>query len=241
MLGLAILGRQNYLVIFPCLALLVNWKLFMPSFQRLILVGLVAALICGPVFLIWGGLVPPKSVPFGESISPWHFILSAGYLGIVVFIVEPSIYAPVFGNRWMAIGATVVSLAIAGSMAIPVVPASTILSFLDKTTTWAIGWGFAWLIAFLAVAFLFAMGQRLYLQRGDRFMRFAGFTVILGAISNSNLAIFSSRYVFVFVPFLLINIAPSVKVTWHLPVRLAVSSSIGLLSLASYFRHISSM
>jgi hypothetical protein len=238
MLGLAVLGRQNYLVIFPCLAVLVNWKLLRSSLGRLISVGLVAALICGPVFLVWGGLVPPKVAFYGlgEKITPWLFVLSLGYLGIVAFIIEPCIYAPIFNNWRKVIGATAVSLAIATSMARPIVPASTALSFLGETATWAIGWSFAWLIACLATAFLCAMGQRLYTQRSDRFMLFSGLVVIFGALSNANVILFSSRYVFVFLPFLLINLASSMKITWHLPVRLMTGSSIGLLSLASYFR-----
>jgi hypothetical protein len=76
--------------------------------------------------------------------------------------------------------------------------------------------------------------NRLYRQRLERVMLFAGSVVILCAVSSIDLAQFSSRYIFVSLPFLLINLGPSVKLSWHLSARLAFGSTIGLASLLSY-------
>jgi hypothetical protein len=92
------------------------------------------------------------------------------------------------------------------------------------------------LIASLATAFVAIMAQRLYRQRHDRVTLFASSVAILCAVSNIDLAQFSSRYIFVALPFLLISLGPSVKLSWHLPARLALGSTIGLVSLASYLR-----
>jgi hypothetical protein len=127
-LGFAILGRQNYLVILPCLILLVEWKSFGSSIGRLFLLGLCAVLVCGPVFLIWGDLVPPNTAVVAHAIRPWHFILSAGYLGLISLIIEPSVYAPVLRRPYERGAVFAVSLATAVILGTPIVPAKTALA-----------------------------------------------------------------------------------------------------------------
>ncbi|HEY2754411.1 MAG TPA: hypothetical protein VGJ01_01560 [Pseudolabrys sp.] len=59
---------------------------------------------------------------------------------------------------------------------------------------------------------------------------------MLGIISNAKITHqFSSRYVFVFLPFLLLAAAPAVRSTWHQPVRLAIGAGISLGALVSYY------
>ena len=233
-LGAAILGRQNYLVMLPALVLLIDWGRFRESFGRLFVVGAVAVLICGPVFLIWGRLVPPGSAFFGAAIHPWHFILSAGYLGLISLIIEPKVFCPLIGPRTLT-AIALVSLAGAAAFVAPQVPARTALLFLGPTLLQIVGWTFSCVVAFLATAFLTMMFVRLYRVRDDRLMLFAGSVVLLCAMSNINLYKFSSRYCFVALPFLLVFLTPGLRASWDMPVRLAVGGLLELASLYTYF------
>ena len=230
-LGIAILGRQNYLVILPCLIVLSDGT--RRSIEALAISAVIAALMSGAVFWVWGGLVPPMTAFSGRGIHPWHFVLSAGYLGIVATLIAPAIYAPVCADRKRLGGLIVAALAITAIMGEPVAPGRTIAAGINSQ---AIDWLSAVALSLSAVAFLSAMAFRLRTFWDDRFGRFAGLVTIAGAISNANIHQFSSRYIFVLLPFVLINLARSVTVSWHLPLRLAAGSLAGLASLASYFR-----
>ncbi|MBI1205364.1 MAG: hypothetical protein GC182_22910 [Rhodopseudomonas sp.] len=229
-LGIAILGRQNYLVILPCLIVLSDGT--RPSIHALALGAVVAALMSGAVFGIWGGLVPPMTAFSGRAIHPWHFVLSAGYLGIVAALIAPAIYTPVHARRWLVGSLIIAALAITAIIGEPVTPARAVVAGIYSATA---GWLCAAGLSLSAVAFLAAMALRLRTYWDDRFGRFAGLVTLAGALSNANIHQFSSRYIFVFLPFMLINLARSVTVNWHLPIRLAAGSLAGLASLASYF------
>lgn len=229
-LGIAILGRQNYLVILPCLIVLCDGT--RRSMTTLAIGAGIAALMSGAVFCLWGGLVPPMTAFSGRGIHPWHFVLSAGYLGIIAALIAPAIYAPVFTDLKLLGGLIVATLAITAIMGEPVAPGRAIAAGINSQ---AIDWLYAVALSLSAVAFLTAMALRLRAFWNDRFGRFAGLVTIAGALSNANIHQFSSRYIFVFLPFVLINLARSVTVSWHLPLRLAAGSLAGLASLASYF------
>lgn len=231
-LAVAILGRQNYLVILPCLIALIDRTTPRRSIYQLAITGLIATLICGLVFVVWGGLVPPMTAFSGRGLHPWHFVLSAGYLGILAALIAPVIYAPLRGPRWRAGLLVVVALAIAATLGEPLAPVRSLAAVIN---TQILDWVCAVGVSLSAVAFVYTMALRLYELRDDRFARFAGLVTLAGALSNANIHQFSSRYIFVFLPFLLINLARSVTVTWHLPLRLAAGSLAGLASLASYF------
>lgn len=71
-IAVAVLGRQNYLVMLPALTLAFGWP---PAWRRhdwlrIAVIGAVVALIAGPVFIVWGGLIPPKSAWSGDGFSP---------------------------------------------------------------------------------------------------------------------------------------------------------------------------
>ena len=167
-------------------------------------------------------------------IKPWHFILSLGYLGLIALIIEPRVYARLATIR-VSIGIVLVSIAVVSGLGAPLVPARTVLSFLGPTAIAIIGWGFASLLTVLALAFIAMMISQLHRSRANRILLFAGSAVILLAITNADLALFSSRYIFIALPFLLIFLAAEIRLSWDLPVRLAAGSGIGLASLASYF------
>jgi hypothetical protein len=232
-LGLAILGRQNYLVILPCLVALLDRAAPWRSLYPLAITGLAAMLIAGPVFLVWGDLVPPLTAFSDRAIHPWYFVLSAGYLGVMAVLIVPEIYAPVWRRRMLTGLLIVAALAITATFGEPVAPGGSITA---TVTSPAIGWFCAFAFSVGALIFLAAMAMRLWNMRDDRFARFAGLVTVAGALSNAAIHQFSSRYIFVFLPFLLIHLARGVTVTWHLPVRILAGGSLGLYSLAAYFR-----
>jgi hypothetical protein len=64
---------------------------------------------------------------------------------------------------------------------------------------------------------------------------FCGSSALIGLASNVKITHqFSSRYVFVFLPLLLLSLAGSVRLTWHFPIRVVAGAFISLLSLSSY-------
>jgi hypothetical protein len=80
------------------------------------------------------------------------------------------------------------------------------------------------------------MGLYLWSNRADRMLVFFGLAALAGFASNVKITFqFSSRYDFVFLPLLLLSVSPAMRLTWHLPIRLAVGAAAGLLSLFSYF------
>jgi hypothetical protein len=109
--GIAVLGRQNYLVLLPFLATLV-----IADRRNRTANILSAATFCGitlatvaPVFLVWGGLVPPRSASLGEGLSSWNAVLSFGYCGLIGFLVAPEIART---DRLTLVLATIAAIAV---------------------------------------------------------------------------------------------------------------------------------
>jgi hypothetical protein len=119
----------------------------------------------------------------------------------------------------------------------PMVPLRSVITRIGGTTIaeW-VGNGVALLLALVATSFFLAMGHHLWRYRNDRMVRFAGLAAVLGILSNMKITWqFSSRYMLVFAPLLIVALAPAMRATWHLPVRLVVGAAISLVSLASYY------
>ena len=77
MMAAAVLGRQNYIVILPCLLLAVRWRSGAPNRRdtvRMALIGAVVLLVAGPVFLLWGGFIPPHDATGWRPAVPGHSI-----------------------------------------------------------------------------------------------------------------------------------------------------------------------
>jgi 4-amino-4-deoxy-L-arabinose transferase-like glycosyltransferase len=234
-LGMAILGRQNYLVLLPALALLWDWP---PSSSRLLttfLAGAFAAILFVPVFIVWGGLVPPASAEVKAHVLPFHTVLSLGYFGVIALLIAPDLYRSLTRNRydlWLVAGLTLAAVALAGE---PLTPMHSLAARLGAEALLPLRWPASAAIAAIAFAFLLSLLRHAYEHWNDRLIRFGTAAVLLGALSNIQIYQFSSRYIFVFLPFLLLAIAARIRLSWHLPLRLALGSLIGTLSLMTYF------
>lgn len=93
-LAAAILGRQNYLVVLPCLGLAISWCDGAPDRDRTWRVAIIAAVAVAtvtPVFAVWGGLVPPRTAWSTSGLAPGNIIRGAGYAGVIVLLLAPAI------------------------------------------------------------------------------------------------------------------------------------------------------
>lgn len=93
-LGLAIIGRTQYLLILPLSFFFLFF--FQPrNSENLfsIIYVVVASLICIPVFWVWQGLVPPQvKYTDEEGFNLWHGIIGLSYLYMVFVFVSPKLF-----------------------------------------------------------------------------------------------------------------------------------------------------
>lgn len=230
------LGRQNYLIVLPCLLLFLDWPPATRRLSALAITALIAIVLVAPVFLLWGGLLPPRAVSaLGAYFQPFYVVLSFGYLGVIAAMIAPYFFAPVAKQnyRWWVASLALITVAVCGE---PRIPMHTVLSVAAPAVLSIFGWIFTFAASIAAIAFIIAMSVHVWAYRDNHLIRFCGAVIFLGALSNIEIHQFSSRYIFIFLPFLLLMLAGKVRLSWHLPMRLTAGALVGLLSLASYFR-----
>lgn len=234
-LGTAVLGRQNYLMVLPCLLTLPTWTgdAWPRDVMRIGVLCAVAIAVVVPVFLIWGGLVPPKTAFVGEGVALWNGVLAMGYAGIVGFLIAPEIITT---RVWHVLAAAVIALVIWALIGVSTMPMYTAVgAILGEGGDAAFGALFGSVISFVATYFTGCMGYHLWRNRDNRITLFHGVTALAGFASGVKVTHqFSSRYVFVFLPVLLLSLAPAMRSTWHLPIRVAVGAGVGLISVYAY-------
>ncbi|MCW5691560.1 MAG: hypothetical protein KIT48_04280 [Pseudolabrys sp.] len=239
-LAAAILGRQNYLVLLPCLALAVRWHDGAPDRDqtwRVALVAIIAVVMVTPVFAVWGGLVPPRTAWSSSGLAPDNVVRGAGYAGIIVLLLTPAIYAPLLRRSWLPVVAAATAFPIAVALGRGLVPLRTTMSALfgERSLTF-IAWATAYLLSFAALAFIGCFALHLWRHRDEWLTRMTGAAALLGLLSNAKITHqFSSRYVFVIVPLLLIAAAPAMRLTRWTPLQMTSAAGISLAALASYY------
>jgi hypothetical protein len=238
----AIMGRQNYLLVLPCLLLLrraPGGMLDRTELAYFSTIGVVALFMVVPIFVIWGGLIPPNQAGVGSGFSIWNGVVSIGYGGIIAAVLAPQLFRILFVRWRYSVAIVICAAALVLAFGVVQLPAnSVLLSIGNEAVLSLIGYGFAIVLAALSVSFLFCMGNHIWEHQSDRIVRFCGCVFILGIISNVKISVqFSSRYVIVFVPFLLLALAPTIRVNWHFPIRLAIGACISLTSLYSYYSY----
>lgn len=234
-LGIAVLGRQNYLLLMPCLLMLLisDKRTWRRNATPIAVLCATTIAIVTPIFVIWGGLVPPKFASVGEGISLWNGVLTLGYGGIVAFLVAPEI---IRGGKWPLLFAVTFAFVLWSSTDASIMPMQTaILAIVGVSGATMIATFFGIGIALVATYFLGCFLVYLWINRGNKMICFFGLAALTGFISNVKITHqFSSRYVFVFVPLLLLSLAPALRLNWHLPLRVASGACISLISIASY-------
>jgi hypothetical protein len=88
--GIAIVGRQNYLVLIPCLVL---WGLLFTNCRWFALFGVLGCVLSSFwMFAIWKGLVPQshQTVLDSEGVVMSHAVYGAVLVGLAGFIISPN-------------------------------------------------------------------------------------------------------------------------------------------------------
>lgn len=237
-LAAAILGRQNYLLVLPCLVLAVRWIGGRPNLNdtwHAALLAAVAIVIVAPVFVLWGGLVPPRTAWSTAGFAPDNVVRGAGYAGVILLLLAPRIYAPLRQRIWLAtiVLATIPIAYMLGGSFVPL-RAIMMTLFGGRGLTF-IGWAAACLVSFAAPAFLLCFTLHLWRHRDQWLTRLSGAFVLLGLLSNAKITHqFSSRYVFIVLPFMVIA-AAAIRVTRWTPLQMTSAAGISLAALASYY------
>jgi len=233
--GLAILGRQTFLVVLPLLPILCLRHAERRA--RLLLFGVCAAALPLYVFYVWGGLIPPNAVGIEAEggVSPLNALRSCAYAGSILLILRPRW----FDLHWKTM--VTIAVALCGlhfltnlteltpalSVAGKLLPAS----ILPLYSAMASG-----LLSALGVLYLLATAKNAWRKRDDTtfvFIILAAACVVGTALTITS--IFSSRYPATALPLLLLSAHGFDDDGYSRPIRYAVGSFIGFLVLLSYY------
>jgi hypothetical protein len=235
-LGIAVLGRQNYLVVLPGLLVLLlsDTHKWIRNALTIAVVCLLTIAVVSPVFLIWGWLEPPAYASTDVGISLWNGVLAMGYAGLIGFLIAPEI---IRSGKWPILAAIITATAIWSMVGAAFMPMHSVLpDLLGQSGAILVADFFGWVVSLIATYFLVCFLSYLWCDRNNGMILLFGAVALIGLASNAKITHqFSSRYVFVFLPFLLLSLAPAMRVTWHLPVRVAIGAGISLMSISSYF------
>ncbi|RAW01339.1 hypothetical protein [Pseudochryseolinea flava] len=240
--GLAILGRTPYLVILPAFfGVLVLIRFFkvgsVPIAKAFIPYAVIALSMIIPIFLIWGGMVPPLQPKVEGAIQPWHGLLACAYAGVIGFIIYPKWF--VFNNTILMIlaGAYVffftLGLMELGYEYAPM--ATTVIRIAGLNAFNMYVKLISPLLATFGFYFLVCCWYRGKENLNDAMYLFALLTSLAILASSAKISHqFSSRYVAQAAPFLVILFAKvDEKDNWRW-IRLAIGITMGFLSLNTY-------
>ncbi len=230
--GLSVTGRQAFLALFlaaPLLATRKNWRL-VAAF-----IG-VGAIFPAMLFASWGGISPPPLAKVTAGISLDNGVKALGYAGAMTAI---------FTMRWFSLGwrtiLVVVLVAIPCNLAFHVVdiqPAYSVVRGLVSADFLPIYGSLAGGVL-LACGVLFALSSVINAWTGkcDReFLFFCVCGVLLSLTAMKVTTQFSSRYVAIAVPWLLLAADRYWRPSVRQALRVIVGDALGFLMLMSYFK-----
>jgi hypothetical protein len=231
-LGLAILGRQTYLIALPAFLVL----FFMgPVKPRLLALSLLSTgVVSGWLFFIWGGLVPPSQAKVNSGLQPEHLLYSVAYVASATTFISPRWLCP---KDWKsaliaAITGTFVAVSIRDHGDPPA--KSLLLKVLGGEAGYAIGVVIFALMGALGTLWILNTCTFLWLRRDDPFQIFAGvllLSLVIAPVKVSHL--FSSRYVVGLLGVLILVLSP--QQSPFLAVRILIGSALGAAILWSYY------
>lgn len=233
-LGIAILGRQTYLVILPCL---IVWGVFYKNYWLPVAFIIVFSLISsGWVFLIWKGLVPPSQRSLDSGLRIDHAILAATYIGVAGLILAPNVMRELTVFKSLLFGILFGGL---GSwyLGAQILPAKSLLTSLFGPQL-SIFIGGAVLAVMVGVAAVWLISiSKVSLACGNRFvvlnwLFLAAFVAAPAKISH----LFSSRYVVsALIPLIILTGFEKSKISIALKI---FGLLIGALILGTYYNWI---
>ncbi len=233
-LGFSVLGRQPVLLTLGAVGIVgvVVPKMRWPS---AIVCG-VTLLICVPVFVIWGGLVPPQGMTdkVVKGFAPFHSLLAAAYCGLVMLILCPQ-------RSWgdwrlllaLMVGGIAVNLVFVIGKTVPM--DTTVRSMVPASLMWIVERGFFGGLIGLAMVVIAVLLTEMFQRRRDVVFVFAAVALLsqiaaAAAVKHQ----FSSRYLYPVAPLFLV-LAASYPCTRWTPVRYGLGILIGAVSLVSYY------
>jgi hypothetical protein len=222
--GLAILGRQQNLAALAAVPLLgLGARAVWPVLAAFVVAALAMPV---PVFVIWGGLLPPIAQYAGKGISITYGMLSFAYAGAVYSIYDPRFFLRLRGLAIIA-ASIVVHLALniaevepSSTGAMRILPGWLVPYFIPVTCGFLVG---------LGICFLIELGETAWEFRRDRaklFLVAVAFLLLLTPLKINHL--FSSRYVIPALPLILLMAERRCPDTPWKVVRMAVACAMGL-------------
>jgi hypothetical protein len=230
LLGIAVWGRQPYLLLAGIIVLLalVERRLRAPAVMFLAVVLAVVA----PLFIVWHGLVPP-AMRRVQGLSLTNGLLSLSYTGICVFLLAPRFFR--FSPAQL-VGLVLLSLVSRALCGVTLYPLMTVAQRLIPARLFP-AYGQLCGVVFLCVGLFFLASalRALWAERND-LRRIAVYSGLI-AVSLSPLFVahqYSSRYTGMALPFLIL--AADGWRRWQTETLLlsAAGAGMGALSLFSY-------
>ncbi|TWW00357.1 glycosyltransferase family 39 protein [Chitinophaga pinensis] len=240
-LGLAILGRSPFVVIVPAALLLLlqtagEWRKWVIVS---VYMGLALA-CCVPVFIIWGGLMPPKQAIISTGgLVLWHGILAFSYGALIAVIIAPGWF--IYNRQILLVLIILYAILLPANYYWLHYEYAPLNEALKKIFPAAVMHIYPYLIspllATIALYFLYCAFWQGMERRTEPFFLFILFaTLLMLATSFKVTHLFSSRYVAQAAPLFILLLAPYIRISYGQCIRFAAGMIIGLLSLETYFQ-----
>jgi hypothetical protein len=233
-LGLAILGRQTYLVVVPCVAAMLMWT--PRKWLELFLCIAIALLSCSWLFLLWHGLVPPSQRRVASGLHWDHGVLSISYVATATLFLNPKWMKP---RRFVDI---IISLAIGIALAFltrdyATPPAkSLLLHAVGARMALPIGFAIGTVLTVLSVIWIANTIQKGWPRRHQDIIVFTYLMLFSLIAAPVPISYFSSRYVVGLLGALLLVVySPGLSRPWW-AVRMILGSIAGAATLWTYYQ-----
>jgi hypothetical protein len=193
-LGLSILGRQTYLIVVPSVLAMALWAPKKSVF--FIWCAITAIVVCGWLFVLWGGLVPPAVQHVESSLRLGHGMLSLSYVAAATLFLNWRWLLPRNGKTFIfCVLAGVVLAFVTRDYQSP--PAKSVLvNLLGVRAALFVGFGIGCALAALGILWLWNTLERAWSRRREPcavFMFLTLYALVAAPIKIAHL--FSSRYV----------------------------------------------
>jgi 4-amino-4-deoxy-L-arabinose transferase-like glycosyltransferase len=234
-LGMAILGRQTFIVlmfILPILTITSSKK----SWQPLLLCWLTSGILPAIVFSVWGGLVPPGQSSLSSGYSLRNGFLSFAYTGLLLFILAP---------KWFSLNKVIITSILVSSFLgnalfkiVSIRPAYYVFKNIIPDPT------LLNLFFYLASSFLLALGILFLIaslnncldhNKDSKFLFLNVAVIIVAATAFKITHYYSTRYTATTIPFLILLAQYYTKDNYFRVARLLLGNIVGCLMLVSYF------
>lgn len=236
--GIAIVGRQNYLVLIPALFL---WGLLFKNCRWFALLGIVGIVLSSFwIFAIWRGLVPQshQGVLNPEGLVVSHAVYGAVLVGLAGFIIAPN-FVTINSKRsnLVILCASAILMWFHADPDNTPIPARGVLSMLigEKTVSFLL-WPLMTLLMSISASWILSSVVFCF-QKKNRFMWLNVIFLIFFILMPAKIPhIFSSRYLICAIVPLLILSKTSGESIGFLPLLLKVAGvALGAATLYSYY------